>query len=149
MFLIPKELLKSQGNYFSTFQKHSAYPPKKLLVYLYPTEPNAPKNTYLKYVTVTHQRMKSPQVHHKVTVKTKRFRVQWFGQKISMLFFRRYVFNLEHHFSETLSKEVMADINALTVGSSHRVVRQVYAPLLSSFTVVYPTSRSGKMKLHA
>ena len=100
-FPVPEELLKSQGNYFSTFQKHSAYPPKKLLVYLYPTEPNAPKNTYLKYVTVTHQRMKSPQVHHKVTVKTKRFRVQWFGQKISMLFFRRYMYNLEFPISDT------------------------------------------------
>ena len=74
--------------------------------------------------------MKSPQVHHKVTVKTKRFRVQWFGQKINLLFFRRHVYNLELLISDTLSKEVKADINVLTVGSSHRVVRQVYRPLV-------------------
>ena len=100
---------------------------QNLLVYKYPTDPNNPKNTY---VTITNQRMKSPRVHRKVTVETKRFRVLWFGRKISMLFFLRYVYSLELPISDTLSKEVMADINVFTVGSGHRVVRQVYRPLV-------------------
>ena len=37
--------------------------------------------------------MKSPQVHHK-SVKTKRLRVEWFGEEIGMLFCRPYVVNL-------------------------------------------------------
>ena len=55
--------------------------------------------------------------------------------------------NLGLTVSNTLPKEVMMDINVLTVGSGHRVFRQMYRPWLSSFTVEHPISRSGKIKL--
>ena len=74
--------------------------------------------------------MRLPQVHHKVTAETKRFRVQCLGQKNSMLFFRTHVYNLQIPVSDSLQKEVMVNINVLTIRSSHRVVRQVYPPLV-------------------
>ena len=95
----------------------------------------------------TNQRMTSPQVHHNVAAKTKRFRVQCLGQKNNMLFLRRHVYNLQIPVGDSLPKEVKMDINELTIGSSHRVVRQAYPPLLSFITVVHPTLRSGKMRL--
>ena len=47
-----------------------------------------------------------------------------------MLQCRRYVDNLELPVSNTFPKEVMTDINVLTVGSGHRVFRQMYRPLV-------------------
>ena len=64
-----------------------------------------------------------------------------------MLFFRRYVPVLKLPAGDTIPTKVMADISVLTVRNNYKVVRQMYRPLLSSFTVVHPTSRSGKMKL--
>ena len=119
----PKELLKPQVNYFCTFQKHSAYPQKTYPDICIPQNQMPQKYLY-----------NNNKSAHEITSSSSQSygenESQWLGRKISMLFFRRYVYNLELPISDSLSKEVMADINALTVGSSHRVVRQVYHPLV-------------------
>ena len=91
---------------------------------MYLTEPNAPKLPGDQH----NEHMELSLVRHKVTATAKRFRVHCFGQKISMLISRRYVYNLELPVGDTLPKKLMADMNVLYVGSSHRVVRQVYRP---------------------
>ena len=92
---IPKELLKSQGNYFSTFQKHSAYRrnSSSYIPGMYISHrTKCLRNTY-SVVDNKKQRVKSPQVHHK-SMKTKRLRVQRFGENIGMLLGQPYGVNL-------------------------------------------------------
>lgn len=47
-----------------------------------------------------------------------------------MLLCRRYVDNLKLPISNTFPKEVVVNINELTVTSCHRVIRQLYRPLV-------------------
>ena len=56
---------------------------------------------------------KSPQIHHKAAVTTKRLRVQGLGERVSMLQCRRYVDKLELSVSNTFPKEVMTAFESM------------------------------------
>ena len=101
---------------------------------------------FVSSTTAGRKKKKSRNIHHEISVDAKCLSVQRFGEKVSMLQVRPHMNDPKLPVCYTFPNEMVPDVDMLGIRCGSGIIRQVQPPTLSSWTVVHPTSPSGKIK---